>query len=59
MVKRILLTLVQFIAFIALLAVGGNWDFINLNMEMRQLQQGRYAACDFADHQGCRLERIR
>jgi len=39
MIKRILLTLLQFIIFIVLLAVGGNWDAINLALEMHALQQ--------------------
>jgi hypothetical protein len=39
MIKRIILTLVQFIVFIVLLAVGGNWDAINLALEMHALQQ--------------------
>jgi hypothetical protein len=38
MIKRILLTLLQFIVFIVLLAVGGNWDYINLALEMHALQ---------------------
>jgi len=41
MIKRILLTLLEFIVFIVLLAVGGNWDAINLNLEMQQLQKGQ------------------
>ena len=41
MIKRIILTLVQFIIFVALLAVGGNWDAINLSLEMQQMQKGQ------------------
>jgi hypothetical protein len=40
MFKRILLAIVQFVVFLALLQVGGNWDAINLGWEMRQLQAG-------------------
>jgi len=40
-VKRISLTILQFIAFISLLAVGGNWDAVNLSLEMRQLQHNQ------------------
>ena len=41
MVKRISLTILQFIAFIGLLAVGGNWDAVNLSLEMRQMQNNQ------------------
>ena len=41
MVKRISLTILQFIAFIILLAVGGNWDAVNLSLEMRQMQNNQ------------------
>jgi len=44
MIKRIILTLLQFIVFIVLLAVGGNWDAINLMFEMRALQQHKTAS---------------
>jgi hypothetical protein len=44
MIKRIILTLVQFIVFIALLAVGGNWDAINLALEIRAMQQHKAAS---------------
>jgi hypothetical protein len=37
MVKRIVLTLVQFIVFLGLLAVGGNWDVINLSLQVRAM----------------------
>jgi hypothetical protein len=40
MIKRIILFVVQFACFFGLMDVGGNWDFINLSLEMRQLQQG-------------------
>jgi len=40
-VKRISLTILQFIAFIGLLAVGGNWDAVNLSLEMRQMQNNQ------------------
>ena len=40
MVKRAILTLVQFAAFLGLLFIGGDWDFINLQSELRQLQAG-------------------
>jgi hypothetical protein len=36
MIKRIILTLLQFIVFMVLLAVGGNWDAVNLALEMQQ-----------------------
>jgi hypothetical protein len=35
MVKRILLTLLQFIAFLVLLAVGGYWDVVHLLLKMK------------------------
>ena len=38
MVKRILLTLLQFLVFLVLLSVGGNWDVINLTLEIRAMQ---------------------
>jgi hypothetical protein len=38
MIKRITLTLLQFLIFIALLAIGGNWDVINLSLEIRAMQ---------------------
>jgi hypothetical protein len=44
MIKRIILTLLQFIVFIALLAVGGNWDAINLALEIRAMQQHKAAS---------------
>ena len=37
MVKRILLTLLQFFAFCGLLMVGGYWDVIRLGQEVRAL----------------------
>jgi len=43
MIKRIILTLLQFIVFIVLLAVGGNWDAVNLALEMRAFQQHKTA----------------
>lgn len=43
MIKRILLTLLEFIVFIVLLAVGGNWDAVNLALEMHALQQHKTA----------------
>lgn len=39
MIKRTLLTFLQFIVFVVLLAVGGNWDAVNLALEMHALQQ--------------------
>jgi hypothetical protein len=44
MIKRILLTLLEFIVFMALMAVGGNWDAINLVLEMHALQQHKTAS---------------
>jgi hypothetical protein len=44
MIKRILLTLLEFIVFIVLLAVGGNWDAVNLALEMHALQQHKTAS---------------
>ncbi len=41
MVKRISLTILQFIVFIGLLAVGGNWDAVNLSLELRQMQNNQ------------------
>jgi phosphoglycerol transferase MdoB-like AlkP superfamily enzyme len=38
MVKRILLPLLQFIAFLVLMFVGGNWDFIRLGQEIHAMQ---------------------
>jgi len=38
MVKRIILTLLQFLVFIALLAIGGNWDVINLTLQIRAME---------------------
>jgi hypothetical protein len=35
LVKRILLTLLQFFAFCALLMIGGYWDVIRLILELR------------------------
>lgn len=35
MVKRILLTLLQFVVFCVLLAVGGYWDFIHLLIRLK------------------------
>jgi hypothetical protein len=40
MAKRILYPLLQFIAFLGLMFVGGNWDSINLSYELRQMQNG-------------------
>jgi len=40
-IKRIFLTILQFIAFIGLLAVGGNWDAVNLSLELRQMQNNQ------------------
>ena len=37
MAKRILLTLLQFIAFLVLLAIGGYWDVINLSLQVRAM----------------------
>jgi len=39
MVKRIALTILQFLIFIALLAVGGNWDIINLTLQIRAMEK--------------------
>ncbi len=39
MIKRIVLTLLQFLIFIALLAIGGNWDVINLSLEIRAMER--------------------
>jgi hypothetical protein len=44
MIKRIVLTLLQFIVFLALIAVGGNWDAVNLAVEMHALQQHKTAS---------------
>jgi hypothetical protein len=44
MIKKILLTLLQFIVFMVLLAVGGYWDAINLMIEMHALQQHKTAS---------------
>ena len=38
MTKRIVLTLLQFLAFVGLLAVGGNWDVINFSLQIRAMQ---------------------
>jgi hypothetical protein len=38
--KRVTLTLLQFIAFLGLMFVGGNWDVVNLQSEIRQMQAG-------------------
>ena len=38
MIKRVLWCVVQFGAFLGLLAVGGNWDVINLGLQMKALQ---------------------
>jgi hypothetical protein len=38
MIKRIILTLLQFVIFMALLVVGGYWDLVNTAFEMHQLQ---------------------
>lgn len=38
MSKRIILTLLQFAAFLGLLFLGGDWDEINLGIELRALQ---------------------
>jgi hypothetical protein len=40
MVKRIVLFLLQFLAFLGLLDVGGNWDVIRFAQEMKALQNG-------------------
>ncbi len=39
MAKRILYPLLQFIAFLGLMFIGGNWDAINLKTEMQQMMQ--------------------
>jgi hypothetical protein len=38
MVKRILYPLVQFAAFLGLLYFGGEWDFVNLGIEIKAMQ---------------------
>ena len=38
MIKRIVLTFLQFLIFIALLAIGGNWDVINLTLQIRAME---------------------
>ena len=38
LIKRIVLTLLQFLIFIALLAIGGNWDVINLSLQIRAME---------------------
>jgi hypothetical protein len=40
MTKRILLTLLQFAAFLGLMFFGGNWDILRLTQEVRALQSG-------------------
>lgn len=40
MVKRILFPVLQFIAFLGLMFVGGDWDSINLSYQMRQMANG-------------------
>lgn len=37
MVKRIAFTLIQFVAFLVLMYVGGNWDIIRLGQEMNAM----------------------
>jgi hypothetical protein len=38
MFKRMLLVLLQFFIFLVLMFVGGNWDVINLSLQVRALQ---------------------
>jgi len=38
MVKRILYPLLQFAAFLSLMYFGGEWDFINLGIEIKAMQ---------------------
>ena len=38
MAKRILLFILQFCAFLGLLWVGGNWDGVNLGLEIKAMQ---------------------
>jgi hypothetical protein len=38
MVKRILYTFLQFVAFLVLLYFGGEWDFVNLGIEIKAMQ---------------------
>ena len=40
MFKRILFPVLQFIAFLGLMFVGGDWDSINLSYQMRQMANG-------------------
>ena len=42
MIKRIVFFALQFACFFALMDLGGNWDFVNLSLEMRQMQQGNF-----------------
>jgi hypothetical protein len=42
MVKRTILTVLQFAAFLGLMFVGGDWDIINLQSEMRQMAAGNF-----------------
>jgi hypothetical protein len=38
MVKRILLIVLQFAAFLGLMDLGGNWDVINFSLEVRAME---------------------
>jgi hypothetical protein len=40
MVKRILYPVLQFAAFLGLLYLGGDWDFVNMWYETRQMVSG-------------------
>jgi len=40
MVKRILYPVLQFVAFLGLLFIGGMWDSLNMSYEMRQMANG-------------------
>jgi hypothetical protein len=40
MTKRILLTLLQFAAFLGLMFFGGNWDILRFTQEMRAMTTG-------------------
>jgi hypothetical protein len=41
--KRIILFLLQFLAFGGLLEIGGNWDIVRLAQQMRAMQSGATA----------------
>jgi len=41
MIKRIILTLVQFVLYASLFALGGYWDAVNLALEMQAMQHHR------------------